>query len=102
MIAISATEKKLNAPMDLRFGRAPYFYISNGKESRFILNPYSHEDTDVAERVVEMLARENVDKVITGEIGPKAHTSLQKSKIQIIMLEEEWLKVSQVVKKIKF
>jgi predicted Fe-Mo cluster-binding NifX family protein len=102
MIAISATEKKLNAPMDLRFGRAPYFYISNGKESRFILNPYSHEDNDVAERVVEMLARENVDKVITGEIGPKAHTSLQKSKIQIIMLEEEWLKVSQVVKKIKF
>jgi predicted Fe-Mo cluster-binding NifX family protein len=43
-----------------------------------------------------------VKKVITGEVGPKANTFLQKSKIQIIVLEEERLKVSQVIKKIKF
>ena len=100
MIAISATEKKLTAPMDLRFGRAPYFYISDGSESRFIVNPYCHEDNDVAPRVVKMLAKEKVDKVITGEIGPKAHTSLQKNNIQIIMLEEERIKINQILKKI--
>lgn len=102
MIAISATDKKLTAPMDLRFGRAPYFFISDGKESRFILNPYSHEEHDVAPRVVKLLTEAKVDKLITGEVGPKAHTSLQKNKIQIIMLEEDRIKISQVLKKIKF
>jgi len=100
MIAISATDKKLTAQMDLRFGRAPYFYISNGEESRFIVNPYCHEENDVAPRVVQMLADEKVDKIITGEIGPKAHNSLQKSNIQIIMLEEERIKINQILKKI--
>ncbi len=102
MIAISATDKKLTAPMDLRFGRAPYFYISDGKESRFIVNPYCEEEHDVAPRLVKLLSEEKVDKIITGEIGPKAHTSLQNSKIQIIMLDEERIKISQVLKKINF
>ena len=100
MIAISATEKKLTAPMDLRFGRAPYFYISDGEESRFIVNPYCQEENNVAPRVVELLVTERVDKIITGEIGPKAHSSLQKNNIQVIVLEEERIKINQILKKI--
>lgn len=99
MIAISATDKKLNAPMDLRFGRAPYFYISNGNKSRFIVNPYSQEETDAGARVVKLLVEEKVDKIITGEVGPKAHDSLKENHIQIIMFEEERIKISQVLKK---
>ncbi|WP_299580770.1 NifB/NifX family molybdenum-iron cluster-binding protein [uncultured Sunxiuqinia sp.] len=102
MIAISATDKKLTAPMDLRFGRAPYFYLTDGKESRFIVNPYCQEEHDVAPRVVKLLSEEKVDRIITGEVGPKAHTKLQQKNIQIIMLEEERIKISQVVKKIQF
>ncbi len=102
MIAISATDKKLTAPMDLRFGRAPYFFVSDGEESRFIVNPYCHEEHDVATRVVKLLTEAKVDKIITGEVGPKAHASLQKNKIQIIMLDEERVKISQVLRKIKF
>ena len=101
MIAISATDKKLNAPMDLRFGRAPYFYLSNGNNSRFIVTPYCHEESDVAPRVVRLLAEEKVDKVITGEIGPKAHDTLNDRRIQIIMLEEERIKISQILKKLR-
>ncbi|MGQ7869663.1 NifB/NifX family molybdenum-iron cluster-binding protein [Sunxiuqinia sp. sy24] len=102
MIAISATDKKLTAPMDLRFGRAPYFYLTDGNESRFIVNPYCHEEHDVAPRVVKLLSEEKVDRIITGEVGPKAHTSLQKGNIQIIMLDEERIKINQVLKKISF
>nr|MBD3621674.1 hypothetical protein [Sunxiuqinia sp.] len=102
MIAISATDKKLTAPMDLRFGRAPYFFVSDGEESRFIVNPYCHEEHDVAPRVVKLLTEAKVDRIITGEVGPKAHASLQKNKIQIIMLDEERVKISQVLRKIKF
>ncbi len=102
MIAISATDKKVTAPMDLRFGRAPYFYLSDGKESRFIVNPYCQEENDVAPRVVQLLANENVSKIITGEVGPKAHDGLLKQNIQIIMLDEERIKINQVLKKINF
>ncbi len=102
MIAISATDKKLAAPMDLRFGRAPYFFITDGEESSFIVNPYCHEEHDVAVRVVKLLTEAKVDKLITGEVGPKALTSLHNNKIQIIMFDEERIKINQALRKIKF
>lgn len=99
MIAISATDKKLNTSMDLRFGKAPYFYITNGTKSRFIVNPFCQEEENIAPRVVEMLKNENVTKIITGEIGPKAYSYLQQYNIQIIMLNEERINIGQVLKK---
>ena len=101
MIAISATDKKLTASMDLRFGRSPYFLLIDEDTTRFVVNPYSSEENDVAAQVVAMLKEERVTKVITGEIGPKAKVYLDRNKIQIIMLTEEKISLQHVLKRMK-
>jgi len=99
MIAISATDKKLTASMDIRFGRSPYFLLTDGVVTRFISNPFCQEDDDVAPRVVELLSKQEVSKIVTGEIGPKAKASLDKNKIQVIMLTEDKISLQHVLKK---
>lgn len=99
MIAISATDKKLTASMDLRFGRCPYFLLVNGQETQFIANPFEKENDDVAPRVVDLLKARGVSRIITGEIGPKAKASLDKHQIQIIMLTEDKISLQRVLKK---
>ncbi len=101
MIAISATDKKLTASMDIRFGRSPYFLLTDGKETRFLANPYFEADDNVSPRVVSMLKEEGVNKVVTGEVGPKAKTALDKDKIQIIMLTEDKISLQHVLKKMR-
>ena len=99
MIAISATDKKLTASMDIRFGRSPYFLLTDGVVARFIANPYCNEDDNVSPRVVDMLKKEDVSKLVTGEIGPKAKARLDETKIQIIMLTEDKISLQHVLKK---
>ncbi|MGQ8336403.1 NifB/NifX family molybdenum-iron cluster-binding protein [Sunxiuqinia sp. A32] len=100
MIAISVTGKRKNALMDLRFGRAPYFALYDGKDITFIDNPYFEEEHDVAPRVVKLLHDKNVNKIITGEIGPKAKKSLDQHQIQTIMLNEDRISIQGIIKKI--
>ncbi len=99
MIAISATDKKLTSSMDLRFGRCPYFLLTDGETTQFIPNPYCEDEHDVAPNVVKLLKGQNVEKIVTGEIGPKAKTSLDEHKIQIIMLSEDKISLQHVLKK---
>lgn len=99
MIAISATDKKLTASMDIRFGRSPYFLLTDGTMTRFIANPYCKEDDHIAPKVVDLLESENVSKIVTGEVGPKAKARLDEKKIQIIMLTEDKISLAHVLKK---
>jgi len=85
--------------MDLRFGRAPYFLITDGTETHFISNPYDKEENNVGPRVVDFLKKHHVSKLITGEVGPKASTRLTEEKIQIIMLSEDKVSLQHVLKK---
>jgi predicted Fe-Mo cluster-binding NifX family protein len=99
MIAISATDRKLTASMDLRFGRSPYFLITDGSATHFIVNPYRAEKKNVSEKVVELLKKEGITKIITGEVGPAAKVSLDKNQIQIIMLTDDKVSLQHVLKK---
>lgn len=99
MIAISATDKKLSASMDIRFARCPYFLITDGNESRFIANPYCNEDDHVAPKVVDLLKSKKVSRLVTGEVGPKAKARLDEKKIQIIMLSEDKISLQHILKK---
>jgi len=85
MIAISATEKKLTAGLDLRFEKSLWFLIVDQNNSYFIANPY-HAENDQAAKVVDLLRKEKVTKIISGEIGPKSKQLLDKYKIQLILL----------------
>lgn len=99
MIAICATDRKLTASMDLRFGRCPYFLITDGETTHFVANPYAEGQHEVAPHVVELLKKHQVTKVVTGEVGPKAKINLEKHKIQVIMLSEDKISLQFILKK---
>lgn len=99
MIAISATDRKLTASMDLRFGRSPYFLITDGSTTHFIANPYQAEEKNISSKVVELLKKEGITKIITGEVGPTAKLSLDESKIQLIMLTDDKVSLQYILKK---
>ncbi|PTN07930.1 NifB/NifX family molybdenum-iron cluster-binding protein [Mangrovibacterium marinum] len=99
MIAISATDKKLTSSMDLRFGRAPYFLLTDGETSRFVSNPFCNEESNIGPRLVNFLKEHNVNRIVTGEIGPKAKAKLDEFKIQLIMLSEDKIALLHILKK---
>lgn len=85
-IAISASEKSLEAKVDPRFGRAPYFMVVDpetleweGIDNRPNINA-AHGAGIQAARLV---AEHQVKTVITGNCGPKAFQTLQAAGIQV-------------------
>lgn len=99
MIAISVTDKKLTASMDIRFGRSPFFLITDGVFQQFVYNPYWEKDDQVATKVVDLLVELSVTKVVTGEVGPNAKALLEAKKIQIILLTDEKINLLHILKR---
>ncbi len=99
MIAISATDRKLTASMDLRFGRSPYFLITDGSSTHFIANPYRAEEKNSSSKVVDLLRKKGITKIITGEVGPAAKLDLDENKIQLIMLTGDKVSLQHILKK---
>lgn len=98
MIAISATGKKTRDLMDLRFARCPYFVLISNEGTLTLENPYKMQDHDTAISVIEWLEKLGVNKIITGEIGPKAHYLLVEKKIQIILMDVEKISIQHLRK----
>ena len=99
MIAISATDRKLTASMDLRFDRSPFFLITDGISTHFIANPCREEKKNSPSNVVELLKKEGVTKVITGEVGPVAKLNLDENRIQLIILTDDKVSLQHILKK---
>lgn len=91
-------KKKLTASLDLRFEKSPWFLIVNQDKTRFIANPYHTEKTNQSDKVIEMLKKEKVTKVITGEIGPKAKDLLDENRIQLILLSGDKVSLQYILK----
>jgi len=48
-----------------------------------------------------LLKCKGVDAIITGEVGPKVSSSLEKEKFQLILLAEEKIKIEEVIDRIR-
>ena len=88
-IAVSATEGSLDADVDLRFGRCPYYAIfeiedKKIKNQEFIENTAGQEMRGAGITAAQMVANKKVEVVITGNIGPNAFNVLSGIGIKII------------------
>jgi predicted Fe-Mo cluster-binding NifX family protein len=90
-IGISSTGKDLDAVVDQRFGRCQYFLIVDSETMK--LKAISNESTlasgGAGIQAAQIVTKEGVNSVITGNIGPNAFSILQSLK----KLEELTLKV---------
>lgn len=100
---ITSTENRLEAAFDKRFGRGAWFCILD--ESTGITEFFENQNVDAtggagtkaAEKAVEL----GVQKIISGDFGPKAKELLSKFNIQMVIIEEEDLSVKDIVERIK-
>ncbi len=100
-IAISATGKGIDNDVDVRFGRCPYFLIIE-IENEAIKNSKAIENTAVQQShgagvsAAELVAKENVDAIITDNMGPRAFDVFRQFGIPIFKSDG---KIEEVVRR---
>jgi predicted Fe-Mo cluster-binding NifX family protein len=84
-ICISSTGKDLNAEVDQRFGRCQYFIIVDMETMnvKTILNESTLSFGGAGIQSAQIVAKEGVDSVISGNIGPNAFQILQAAGIKV-------------------
>ena len=88
-IAIPIKEKTLSSKVDARFARAAFFtiYDTESKEAKFLENVVLQAH-GAGPKMVETLANEKVDALISNSIGPNAFTALKQANIKVYLAKE--------------
>ena len=83
-IAISTAGKNIDSLLDSRFGRCEYFQIhdSESKEVIVIENKGLTCSGGAGIAAAQQLIDENIDVVITGNLGPNAFEIIEKAEIK--------------------
>ena len=84
-ICITSTGKDLNASVDQRFGRCQYFLIVNTEtmDAKAVLNESAMSSGGAGIQAAQIVTKQEVDSVITGNIGPNAFQILQAAGIKV-------------------
>jgi predicted Fe-Mo cluster-binding NifX family protein len=85
-IAISATEKNLEAMVDPRFGRCQYFIHVDPETLQFeaVENPGLTASGGAGIAAAQAIAAKGAEAVLTGDCGPNAHQVLSAAGIKVI------------------
>ena len=86
-IAVTATEPTLDAVVDPRFGRCPYFLIVDPDDLAFeaIENASVALGQGAGIQSAQLMAEKGVTSVLTGNCGPNAHQTLSAVGIEVIV-----------------
>ncbi len=84
-VAITSQRDNLDAQIDLRFGRCPYFIIVDLETEKIeaVLNPASGAMGGAGPQAAQTLSDKGVEAVITGNVGPNAFQTLKTANIKI-------------------
>jgi len=84
-VAITSQGDSLDAQVDLRFGRCPYFIIIDleGRKIEAVPNPASGAMGGAGPQAAQTIADKGVETVITGNVGPNAFQTLKAANIKI-------------------
>ena len=85
-IAVSASGPSLDAPVDPRFGRAPYFVLVEPETMAHeeLENPNVAAPGGAGIQTAQMLTERGVQVVLTGNLGPNAVQTLQAAGMQFV------------------
>jgi predicted Fe-Mo cluster-binding NifX family protein len=85
-IAISATGDNLDAEVDPRFGRCPYFIIIDPETMQFeaVANQSAAASGGAGIAAAQMVVAKGVEAVLTGSCGPNATQVLSAAGVKIV------------------
>ncbi len=91
MVCITAQSPGLDAPIEPRFARAPFFvFIETGTgEIHSVANALCGGPGGAGPRVVQFIAEYGADALITGRLGENAERSLQAAGIPAYAINRE-------------
>ena len=86
-IAVTATEPSLDARMDPRFGRCPYFLVVETDDGSFeaVENQSVSLGGGAGIQSAQLMADKGVQTVLTGNCGPNAYQTLAAAGIAVIV-----------------
>ena len=88
-ICVSAVSEGLDAQIDPRFGRAPYFVLVEAKGNEIgavesIPNPAAGAVGGAGIQASQLIVSKGVEALITGNVGPNAFGVLNQSKVKVV------------------
>lgn len=86
-VAVSATGPSLNAPMDPHFGRCACFVLVETGQTRFetLENTSRSRGGGAGIQAAQLMARNGVDFVLTGNCGPNAYQTLSAAGVEVVV-----------------
>ena len=101
IFAISSAGKTEKSFLDLRFGKCEKIELYNETKDNYsiIENPYKNSEHSGI-KLVKFLQNEKVSTIITGEVGPMVSNLLEKEKLQLVLLQEERIKIEEIITRI--
>jgi predicted Fe-Mo cluster-binding NifX family protein len=98
---ISSTGNAVDADVDQRFGRCQYFLIIDTEtmKTKVVQNQSALSSGGAGIQAAQIITKEKVDSVITGNIGPNAFQILQAAGIKVFTGAEGTIK--EVIEKYK-
>ncbi len=84
-IAVSSTGDNLDSSVDMRFGRCKYFILVDLESMDFkaLSNESVMASGGAGIKAAETIANQDVKIVLTGNIGPNAHSTLKAAGIKV-------------------
>ena len=84
-VCVTAAASGIDAPMDPRFGRCPFFVVVDldSMSERSIPNANVDATSGAGIQAAQEVARQGVSALITGNIGPNAMQTLYAAKIDV-------------------
>ncbi len=101
--AITSSGNETTSLFDLRFGRAYSFCIYDDQtgDISFIENENMNAQGGAGTKSAEKMMELGVQKVISGDFGPKAKTLLDKFQIQMVIINDDNKAIGDILKTLK-
>lgn len=86
-IAVTAKGTDLEAAVDPRFGRCPYFLVVDSEtlECTAVENPNQSAGGGAGIQAAQLMAEHDAEAVLTGNCGPNAYRTLEAAGVDVIV-----------------
>ncbi len=86
-VVVTATGPSLDATVDPRFGRCPYFVLveTDDLQSRGMENPCVALGSGAGIQAAKFVTGEGAEVVLTGACGPKAYDTLTAAGVEVLI-----------------
>ncbi|NSW44372.1 MAG: NifB/NifX family molybdenum-iron cluster-binding protein [Bacteroidales bacterium] len=98
-VAIASTGNTLDSNICQQFGRCEYFiiYDTESKATEFIPNPFKDLAEGSGQAALKLVTSRKVSKIISGDFGIKIKPTIDRLKIQMIVLKDVEKKINDII-----